>query len=112
MVQTGSGDPVQQGGQYKSGWEELSECFRWLAPRFSNASGFNFDIEVADISGDLGYTVGFERFNASVDGGSVEPVTIRVTHVYRRENSEWKIVHRHGDAASFDQSPSLEASTE
>jgi len=22
---------------------------------------------------------------------------VRVTHVYRRENGEWKIVHRHGD---------------
>jgi ketosteroid isomerase-like protein len=23
--------------------------------------------------------------------------TLRVTHVYRREDGEWRIVHRHGD---------------
>jgi predicted ATPase len=53
----------------------------------------------------LGYTVGFERFNAYYDHGAVEPITVRVTHVYRREDGEWKIVHRHGDTAPADQSP-------
>ena len=32
-----------------------------------------------------------------MDGVPVEPYTLRVTHVYRREHGEWKIVHRHGD---------------
>jgi hypothetical protein len=27
----------------------------------------------------------------------VEPVALRLTQVYRRENDEWKLVHRHGD---------------
>jgi len=30
---------------------------------------------------------------------------IRVTHIYRREDGEWKIVHRHGDVLPIDQSP-------
>jgi ketosteroid isomerase-like protein len=34
-----------------------------------------------------------------------------VTHVYRREDGEWKIVHRHGDHLPVDQSPPAEAST-
>jgi ketosteroid isomerase-like protein len=46
-----------------------------------------------------------------VDGGPVEPSTLRVTHVYRRENGEWKIVHRHADFFSIDQSPPAEAPT-
>jgi ketosteroid isomerase-like protein len=57
------------------------------------------------VSGDLGYTVGFERFNAYYGNGTVEPITVRVTHAYRREDGEWKIVHRHGDIAPADQSP-------
>jgi ketosteroid isomerase-like protein len=108
-------DPVtlfSAGGECKSGWEEISGFFRWLASRFSKASGFRFDIEAVEISGELAYAVGFERFNASIAGGPVEPITIRVTHVYRRENGEWKIVHRHGDAAPSDQSRSMEATTE
>jgi hypothetical protein len=33
-----------------------------------------------------------------MDGVPLAPFTLRVTHLYRRENSEWKIVHRHADA--------------
>ena len=32
-------------------------------------------------------------------------MTVRVTHIYRREDGEWKIVHRHGDSAPADDSP-------
>ena len=52
---------------------------------------------LVEVSGDMAYTLGFERFNGSIAGRPVEPVTVRVTHIYRREDGEWKIVHRHGD---------------
>lgn len=87
---------------------------KWPRPRIrsqSNVSDFRFDVDVADINGDLAYTVGDERFNASVDGSPIAPITIRVTHVYRRENGARKIVHRHGDFAPVDESPPDEAST-
>ena len=50
---------------------------------------------------------------SEVDGGPVEPYTLRVTQVYRREDGQWKVVHRHGDQISIDQSQPLpgEAST-
>jgi len=32
-----------------------------------------------------------------MDGGPIQPITLRVTHLYRREHGEWKIVHRHAD---------------
>ena len=82
-----------------------------MASTFSDVSDFRFDVEVAGVSGDLAYTVGYERFNGSIDGGPVAPMTVRVTHVYRRENGEWRIVHRHGDSTPVDESPPAEAST-
>lgn len=60
-------------------------------------SDFRFDVEVVEVSGNMAYTLGFERFNGSIAGRPVEPVTVRVTHIYRREDGEWKIVHRHAD---------------
>ena len=60
----------------------------------------------AGVSGDLAYTVGYEHSLASRDGGPARPNRLRVTHVYRRENGEWKIVHRHGDGLESDQPPS------
>jgi hypothetical protein len=45
----------------------------------------------------LAYVVGYERAASSIGGGPVEPVTLRVTQVYRREEGEWRLVHRHAD---------------
>jgi ketosteroid isomerase-like protein len=84
-------------GMSESGWEQLGRTFGWVASRFSNVSDFRFDVEVVEVRGDLAYTLGFERFNGSIAGRPVEPVAVRVTHIYRREDGEWKIVHRHAD---------------
>jgi ketosteroid isomerase-like protein len=110
-------DPVTLLGAWgpcKSGWDEVSRIFRWVASRFSKSkvTDFRYDIEAAGVSGDMGYTVGFERFNASSEGAPSEPVTVRVTHVYRRESGEWKIVHRHGDIAPPDESPAQEGASD
>ena len=61
----------------------------------------------------LAYTVELEHTSVSLDGVPVAPYTLRVTQVYRREDGQWKVVHRHGDQISIDQSRSLpgEAST-
>ena len=45
----------------------------------------------------MAYTVGYEHNTVSVEG-SRRTYTLRVTHVYRREDGQWRIVHRHGDA--------------
>jgi ketosteroid isomerase-like protein len=98
-------DPVTLLGAFgvaRSGWEDVSETFRWVASRISNCTEYSFDLIAAGVSGDLAYTVGYERSEVSRDGGPVEPNTLRVTHVYRRENGEWKIVHRHGDGLAAD----------
>ena len=81
---------------------------RYEKVRQRTYSDFRWDIEVADAGGEMGYTVGLERFYHHADDGRVVPITVRVTHVYRREEGEWKIVHRHGDLAPIDESPSAE----
>jgi ketosteroid isomerase-like protein len=101
-------DPVTVFGALRgaNGWDEVSQSFRWVASRFSNCTAYNFDLVAAGVSGDLAYTVGYERCSRSWDGGPVESTILRVTHVYRRENGEWKIVHRHADPPPIDQVPS------
>ncbi len=106
-------DPVTLFGAWgpcRSGSAEVSRISRWVASRFSSCARYDLEIITAGVSGDLAYTVGYERSSRSVDGGPVEPSTLRVTHVYRRENGEWKIVHRHGDFAPIDESPPAEKS--
>jgi ketosteroid isomerase-like protein len=93
-------DPVTVLGAMKDviGAEEARQVFRWLATRFSDLTDYRFELVAAGASGDLAYTVGYEHTAFSMDGGPVAPLTLRVTHVYRREGGEWKIVHRHADA--------------
>jgi ketosteroid isomerase-like protein len=89
-------------GMSESGWEELSGTFAWVASRFSNVSNHRFDVELVEVSGDVAYTLGFERFEGSIAGRPIESITVRVTHIYRREEGEWKIVHRHADNPARD----------
>jgi ketosteroid isomerase-like protein len=69
------------------GAEEVRPFFDLLASWFSNCTAYRFELVAAEVSGDLAYTVGFEHISLSFRGGPVAPLSIRVTHVYRRENS-------------------------
>ena len=107
-------EPVTVFGAEKSviGSEEVTQAFHWLASRFSNCTDYRFELVAAGASGDLAYTLGYEHFSFSMDGGPVEPITLRVTHLYRREDGEWKVVHRHADIPPTGPLRSADASTE
>jgi ketosteroid isomerase-like protein len=83
--------PVESG---RAGVEDVA---RWLAARMSQSKSFDVELVAAGVSGDLAYTVGFEHAEYSFDGGPVQRAVLRVTHIYRRENGTWRVVHRHGD---------------
>ena len=91
-------DPVTVLGAWKSatGQRELSDLFGQLEASFSNCTSYSNEIIAADVIGDMAYTVGYEHTQASVNG---EPRTysLRATQVYRREDGEWKVAHRHAD---------------
>jgi ketosteroid isomerase-like protein len=97
-------DPLSLLGAARSatGWDDVHRIFRWVAEVLFGAGtkhgDFRFDVLVAEVSADgsMAYSVGFERFNQLLDDGTKAPMEVRVTHVYRKEQGEWKIVHRHG----------------
>ena len=97
-------DPVTVFGAWSSdaGWQDVSKLFRGLASRFSGSTSYDIELITAGASGDLAYTVAYEHNTVSVDG---EPrtYTLRVTQVYRREDGEWKLAHRHGDELPADE---------
>ena len=79
-----------------SGWPDLEKLFRDVASWFSDSAEYEFEVIAAGASGDLAYTVGYERNQVKVDG-QPRTYTLRATHVYRREDGQWRIVHRHAD---------------
>jgi ketosteroid isomerase-like protein len=99
-------DPVTLFGAWMSdaGWEDVNRTFHVLASHFSDCTSYDVDVIAAGASGDLAYTVAYEHTSTSVDGVP-RTYTLRVTQIYRREDGEWKLVHRHGDELAADQAP-------
>ena len=71
--------------------------FRSVAARLSGGKDVAFELISYDISEDIAWTVGISRFTVSIDGGPLTRRTLRLTHLYRREDGEWKVVHEHSD---------------
>jgi ketosteroid isomerase-like protein len=87
----------------KQGTDAVRRTFRWQASWISHCTAHRFELVAAGASGDLAYTVAFEYASVSVGGGPVQSLTNRATQVYRREDGQWKIVHRHTDQPPIDQ---------
>jgi ketosteroid isomerase-like protein len=82
-----------------SGWEEIEPIFRRLGTSFSDCGSYDLEVIAAGAGDDLAYTVAFEHTTAAVHGGRSSAYVLRVTTVFRCEDGEWKVVHRHADAA-------------
>jgi ketosteroid isomerase-like protein len=86
-------------GAYEKGWSEASPRYDWAAARMRE-SGAKVQVEylASEVSGDLAYTVAIERSEVLVTGADEPaPMALRVTHLFRREMGEWKLIHRHAD---------------
>jgi hypothetical protein len=65
-----------------SGWDEVSQLFRWLGSGFSDCTSYRFELVAADVSGDLAYTVGYQHTSRR-GTAPARPHALRVTHAYR-----------------------------
>ena len=92
-------DPVTLLGAARnaSGQQEIDELFSHLAGMFSDCTSLEFELLEAEVRGNTAYTVAFEHISASVNGVP-RRYTLRATQIYRREEGEWRVAHRHGSA--------------
>jgi ketosteroid isomerase-like protein len=92
-------DPVTLFGAEASarGWEEVEPIFDRLADSFSDGQSCIYEVVGAGVSGDPAYVAAIERSVAGTLGSHPQTFTLWVTTIFRREQGEWKIVHRHGD---------------
>ena len=91
-------EPVSVFGAWRNafGPAEVDEVFTFLGAAFSDCTSSVIEVLACDVVGDMAFTAALEHTSASVNG---EPrtYTLRATQVYRRENGDWKVAHRHGD---------------
>ena len=92
-------EPVSVLGALQSatGRAEVDELFSWMEGTFSGCKSLRYEIVAAEVMGDMAYTAGYEHTEATING-EARTYSLRATQVYRREDGEWKVVHRHGSA--------------
>ena len=95
-------EPVSVLGAWRNafGQRELDDLFSSLAQQFSECTSYEFELLAYDVQGDMAYTAGLEHTSASVDGVPRSYV-LRATQIYRREDGQWKVAHRHGDTVGL-----------
>jgi ketosteroid isomerase-like protein len=90
-------------GLRATGTQDVTKTFRFVASWFSDLRSYDWDLLVSEVIGDLAYTVAIERYTASREGRPPAATELRVTHVYRRKDGQWRAVHRHADLKPPDQ---------
>ncbi|GAC1499335.1 MAG: hypothetical protein NVS2B15_22000 [Pseudarthrobacter sp.] len=94
-------EPVSVLGAWRNafGQQELDDLFTSLGKQFSDCTSYRFELLSHDVVGDMAYTAGIEHTSASVDG-QPRSYILRATQIYRREDGQWKVAHRHGDTVA------------
>jgi ketosteroid isomerase-like protein len=80
------------------GFNEIEARGRRAAANYRDGQAVGFETFAKFATAELGYMLEIERFETQVAGADeVSPVALRVTSVFRREDSGWKLLHRHAD---------------
>jgi ketosteroid isomerase-like protein len=87
----------------RRGRDDVRATIEWVGSLFTRCDEYDYELLAADVSGDLAYTAGIERYRAQTAEGQEVDTALRVTHVFRRDLDGWKLVHRHGDHLPVDQ---------
>jgi ketosteroid isomerase-like protein len=85
-------------GPFVRGWRDAEETMERAASQYRDGEVASFEKIAKHASGDLACVVEVERYVVRVGGADERvPVALRVTSILRREDGDWKIIHRHAD---------------
>ena len=79
-------------GGYHVGFGEVSKLLLWVSARM-RVNTYTFETLTAHEADELAASVSLEHLT-SAEG---QKTTLRSTHVYRREDGAWKLLHRHAE---------------
>jgi ketosteroid isomerase-like protein len=86
------------GGPTRGRADLTPELLADLEAFFPGGGDGDLDVERVLASGDLVVLVGVERQHGPIGGVPDQDWPLRVTLVFRRDEGEWRLVHRHADA--------------
>lgn len=84
-------------GGHEVGWKLIGPRLDWVADSFAGGH-FTYELIVANPGTDMGMVVQIERGQVQLkQRPTPQEMGLRVTMVFRREDGEWKLLHRHAD---------------
>jgi ketosteroid isomerase-like protein len=80
------------------GFDEVAKAEEHAASLRLDGEAIGFEIIAKYVTAELAYVVQIERLQAKVGGRKdITPYSLRSTMIFRPEEGEWKVVHRHAD---------------
>jgi ketosteroid isomerase-like protein len=80
------------------GFDEVAKAVEHAASLRSDGEFVEWQINAKYVTAELAYVVQIERARAKIGAREdITPLAVRATMIFRPEEGEWKIVHRHAD---------------
>ena len=80
------------------GFDEVAKAIEHAASLRRDGTFVEWQIVAKYVSAELAYVVQIERAEAKIGAREdIAPIAVRSTMIFRPEEGEWKIVHRHAD---------------
>ena len=81
-----------------TGATAVKAAFAAGAARFLPEGSSRLEILQMEATGDVGYWSGIQRADVHMHSKDTPvPMDLRITELFRRQDGEWKLVHRHAD---------------
>ena len=85
-------------GPFARGYDNVLDTLQGAAAHYRDGEATRVERISEHVTDDLACFVEVEHYRAKVGGRSdASPVSVRVTSVFRPEQGDWKLVHRHAD---------------
>jgi ketosteroid isomerase-like protein len=83
-------------GPFVRGFPQVAETMEAAAAHYGEGKASGFDLVAKHVGDNVAYLVEVERLNSKMEGhDDLAPVSLRCTSIFRREDGNWRIVHRH-----------------
>jgi hypothetical protein len=93
-------------GGYEKGWDAVSRRWDWAGQQFKGGT-VSYQNVTNIVTAELAYTTDIETFEVRMQGTD-RPTqwSNRVTHIFRLEGGEWRLLHRHANRLEEQYEPS------
>jgi ketosteroid isomerase-like protein len=83
-------------GKMVQGARTIIDSYRTGAKAFGNGGSSRLEILQQAADDRFGYWIGLQHAVVEIDGKATS-MTLRITELFRKEDGQWKLFHRHAD---------------